>query len=110
MRAIFKVHTGESLAELEALEYLVPTPEPPRLNHLYKCIEGQSSNIPMTWWATDLEVVPQVGWYVRPPMDPVEGTPRGLDVMVIRIRLWDDHLYITCRVVYEERDSHEQRR
>ena len=103
--AIFKVHTGESLAELEALEYLEPIPNPPRLNHLYKCVGGQFSNIPMTWWATELEVVPQVGWYVRPPTggkDSVEGTPWGSDVMVIRIRLWDDHLEITCRAVYEE--------
>lgn len=102
VRAIFKVHTGESLAELEALEYQEQTPDPPRLNHLYKWLEGQHTNIPMTWWATDLEVIPQVGWYVRPPMDPVEGMPWGLDVMVIRIRLRDNHLEITCRVVYEE--------
>lgn len=106
MRAIFEVHTGESLSELEALEYLVPIPNPPMLNHLYKWLEGQHTTIPTTWWASELEVIPQVGWYVRPPMNPIEGTPWGLDVMVIRIRLWDDHLEITCRVVYEG-GSHE---
>ncbi|WOL31520.1 hypothetical protein [Microcoleus phage My-WqHQDG] len=77
----------------------------------YKYLSGQYYHIPIIWWASDSEVVPQVGWYVDTPNDPAETTCWGLDVRVIRVKLCRDycidparisHVEVTCRVAYEE--------
>jgi hypothetical protein len=102
MRAIFIIHTGEKYEELEPFEESYPDPNPPALDRVYRYMDGQFSTISAIWWATDLEVVPQVGWYIETVNDYGESVPYGMDAKVIRIKLCKDHVLINCRVVYEE--------
>ncbi len=122
IRCIFILHTsGNTLEELPfsttelskhlRCSTLEPIAKPPHLDYGYKYLSGQYYHIPIIWWASDSEVVPQVGWYVDTPNDPAETTCWGLDVRVIRVKLCRDycidparisHVEVTCRVAYEE--------
>lgn len=112
MRCVFILHVGEnSYDELpeEFKDVDFPNPYPPELDHIYKCSTGDYLGIGALWWASDSPAVPQVGWNLDVPMEPVQGTRWGLDARVVRIKLCShydskgySYVQVNCRVVYEE--------
>jgi hypothetical protein len=112
MKCVFILHVGEKSYdeledEFEDVGY--PDPYPPRMDHIYKCSTSDYLSIGALWWVSDSPIVPEVGWYLDVPMEPLQGTRWGLDAKVVRIKLCShydsegySHVLINCRVVYEE--------
>lgn len=112
VKCVFILHAREKSydelgEEFEDVGY--PDPYPPKMDYIYKCSTADYLGIGALWWASECEVIPQVGWNLDVPTDPVEGTRWGLDAGVVRIKLCShydskgySHVLINCRVVYEE--------
>jgi hypothetical protein len=111
MRCIFILHTSENSIKNLPFEDLGPSPNPLKLDWAYRYLSGQYYHIPIIWWASESEIIPQVGWYVDVPIEPAECTDWGINVRVLKVKLCRGytispapiaHVEVTCRIAYEE--------